>query len=303
MYWSLLAIIQLCVAIGGQPQISRRNAVTEESGNKWPKADGKVIVPFGIEVGMNTEARNAITAAIKDFHKETCIEFIPRTNEGEGDYINIIHTGSKCSSFVGRVGGGQPLKLDERCEFKGSILHELMHAIGFYNEHQRPDRDEYITINWDNIKPEYQDSYEKIPTSNTLGAPYDYCSIMNYGNTFYRTDEAGDNGLHTFEVKNKTAVCPDGRPFTGVAQRNGFTETDIAKINNLYECGDGYIKKYQIRPSICTGDDLVDKDELNTGLCESWAYGGACTGKADLPEKTLKYVKDNCQKSCSTCRH
>ena len=39
------------------------------------------------------------------------------------------------------------------CMTLGDIAHEIMHVLGFAHEHVRPDRDQYITILWDNIKP------------------------------------------------------------------------------------------------------------------------------------------------------
>lgn len=39
------------------------------------------------------------------------------------------------------------------CLSQGEIAHEIMHVLGFSHEHTRPDRDRYITVLWENIKP------------------------------------------------------------------------------------------------------------------------------------------------------
>jgi len=39
------------------------------------------------------------------------------------------------------------------CLSLATIIHELMHAIGFYHEQARPDRDRFVTIHRQNIEP------------------------------------------------------------------------------------------------------------------------------------------------------
>lgn len=56
---------------------------------------------------------------------------------------------------VGRTyTGAQELSLKKgSCTYKGTVVHELMHAIGFHHEQNRPDRDQHIRVDFSNIDP------------------------------------------------------------------------------------------------------------------------------------------------------
>ena len=64
--------------------------------------------------------------------------------------------------MVGRVRGGQDIFLGGRgCWTFGIVLHELGHAIGFWHEQSRPDRDEYLEVLNENILKAYRYNYIK----------------------------------------------------------------------------------------------------------------------------------------------
>lgn len=99
------------------------------------------------------QQQRLIREAMADYHKHTCIKFKPYTGE-ESDYIRITAGKTGCWSSVGRIGGPQDVNLQvPGCVTKkGTVIHELMHAVGFLHEQSRYERDEFVRINYQNIQ-------------------------------------------------------------------------------------------------------------------------------------------------------
>uniref|UniRef100_A0A182MEZ6 Metalloendopeptidase n=1 Tax=Anopheles culicifacies TaxID=139723 RepID=A0A182MEZ6_9DIPT len=162
-------------------------------------------------------------SAFEQFHQKTCIRFVPRTKER--DYVVIEGRSSGCWSAVGRMGGRQVLNLQRNgcLQMEGTIVHELMHALGFLHEHTRHDRDRYVNIFFRNVRPNLVSNFgrESESQTTTLGMPYDYGSVMHYSRTAF-----SKNGKPTVEPKIK---------YSGqLGQRVGFSVKDVQKINKLY---------------------------------------------------------------------
>lgn len=92
---------------------------------------------------------------MKEWESKTCVRFVPR-QPNDVAYVEITPddgTSSYCYSYVGRQGGRQIMKMFGECMRNGAMIHELGHVVGFNHEHQRPDRDDYILIHFENINP------------------------------------------------------------------------------------------------------------------------------------------------------
>jgi hypothetical protein len=94
-----------------------------------------------------------IKKAMEQYHTKTCIRFVPRQRDHR-DYLLITSDQTGCWSSVGRIGGPQKLNLQSPgcLTTLGTPVHELMHAVGFLHEQNRRERDNYVTIHWENVQ-------------------------------------------------------------------------------------------------------------------------------------------------------
>ncbi|KAL9975855.1 hypothetical protein ACROYT_G013067, partial [Oculina patagonica] len=195
-----------------------RNAITHPHG-LWPSNT----VPYVIDRNIEKAGVQAINDAIADYHKLTCVKFVARTTQK--NYIKFTN-GDGCSSSVGRTARGeQKVNLHRYCWYKGIVIHELAHAIGFFHEQSRTDRDSYVKVLYENIELGKESNFDKFGQGQIqhLGESYDYGSIMHYGPKAFSR-----NGRSTIVGLKSSA--------NQMGQRKGFSANDVRQINKLYKC-------------------------------------------------------------------
>ncbi|XP_058788817.1 zinc metalloproteinase nas-13-like [Phymastichus coffea] len=212
-----------------------RNGVKAETA-RWP--DG--VIPYIMSPFFNQKQRRVIFEAMDDYHKYTCIRFKEYKGE-ESDYIRITAGNTGCWSAVGRVGGRQDVNLQvPGCVTKkGTIIHELMHAVGFLHEQSRYERDNYVSIQWHNIQRGRETNFEKSQRSTTdaLGVGYDYGSVMHYSaNAFSRNGQPTIVPREPRNILDFIAEIFQGNRNARIGQRDGLSTKDIQKIRRMYKC-------------------------------------------------------------------
>jgi len=159
-----------------------------------------------------------------DIQKYTCIKFIPRTQQY--DYI-YIKSGSGCSSNLGKIGGQQTISLLRNgCLSRPTIIHELIHSLGFDHMQNRSDRDQYVWIMSDNIESKHMHNFEKVDSRRfkNFDTPYDYYSVMHYDPL-------------AFSKNNKRTIIPKRMKFRNIiGQLYGMSAGDGKRLNTMYQC-------------------------------------------------------------------
>ncbi|XP_063403499.1 uncharacterized protein LOC134687277 [Mytilus trossulus] len=212
----------------------KRSAVRTQN-KLWPYG----ILKYKWASNIDKKSKRVIRKAMQHIANNTCIRFQKAKNKDE-NYVRFISEPG-CWSNIGHVGNGeQKLSIGRGCnEVVGVAVHELLHALGFWHEQSRPDRDDYVEVLMENVAARYKKDFEKLNKTlvNSRGYPYDYLSIMHYKEfTFTNT------GDETIKVKGigKKLRMPIG-------QRTAMSNIDIAQLNDMYHCN----KKQDANETVC----------------------------------------------------
>ncbi|XP_063076057.1 meprin A subunit beta [Engraulis encrasicolus] len=239
---------------------------------RWPTT-----IPYYFEDDLEINAKGVILKAFEQYRLKTCIDFKPWS--GEDNYISVFKGGGCFSSVGNRRVGKQRLSIGAGCDRIATIEHEFLHALGFWHEQSRADRDDYVNIMWDRISEGREHNFNTYndTTSSALNVPYDYGSMMHYSKNAFR------NGTEP-TIVTKIPAFSDV-----IGQRMEFSDYDLLKLRRLYNCSSTstFLDTCDFeRENICgmiqgPGDqaDWLRVSKAAGGPDTDYSNMGQCTGK------------------------
>lgn len=248
-----------------QRNLNRILGATNQLNKLWTTRgnDGKLHVPFKIKPtsAFDQETLDTIASALEHIEEATgVIKFTERTDEQEYIYFSYeTYYSNICASNLGKQTDTSTkiyLGWCRQMQHKGNIINEILHALGFWHEHSRPDRDDFIKIEWSNVVENAERNLVKAEEVNSLGSSYDYGSIMHYPGDAYAIDSS------TPTITNTTVL----NKWESMGQRVKLSDRDISQLRLLYQCQSGP------RSGSIGIDDLCSED------CPCWEHAiGECT--------------------------
>ncbi|XP_071176996.1 zinc metalloproteinase nas-36-like [Mytilus edulis] len=227
-------------------------------------------IKYRVKRGLSS---TLVKKATTVWEKNTCIRFKKKKFIIPGPNLVFRKVKqNKCSSKVGRKPIFQYINLGPSCLHVGIVVHEIGHALGFWHEQSRPDRNSYIKVIKKNIKKKKYHNFVRYPWSQSriFGLPYDYSSIMHYGS-------------HAFSVSSgsKQTIIPRQDDYDRtIGQRQVLSFYD-AKAANFHYCESkcsGGLTWFK-----CKNGGYKNPNKCNECKCPDGLRGRYCT----IPAKSL----------------
>jgi len=193
-------------------------------------------IPFAFADSTDATMKKIFRQAIDKLSQVSCVRFNEVSVYYNTTYKILVKGNEKMcgSSDIGYPAGNSRKDLEINlgwCRTQremGSMVHEVLHALGMGHEQTRSDRGKYVQVHWENIPTkamrfQYQanpDSYVGSEGGGNLA--YDYDSIMHYPAT---------SAMNTLPL-----VGSKGAHDSQIGQRQHLSSGDVLQLRNMYAC-------------------------------------------------------------------
>jgi hypothetical protein len=190
---------------------------------KWPHGE----IPYIIDNSVPNKQR--IYDAIDYWKANTPIKFKELNNNEPRphNYVSFVFDFKICASSIGMQDRPQYIKVANWCN-KDGLIHEIGHTLGMWHEQGREDRDNYVTVVTDNIKPGKEHNFatikcnqDNVCASAASIGDYDYCSIMHYPREAFS------------KIPGEPTIIPK-KPITGCSDIGLAMELSEGDIDAIY---------------------------------------------------------------------
>ncbi|WP_313270110.1 M12 family metallopeptidase [Sphingobacterium sp.] len=216
-----------------------RSVYTSEFIKYWPN---------NIIYYKNSSTKANVSNALNHIANRTGVAFVERTNQT--NYIEFVNANEN-SSDVGMQGGKQIVNIYN--DITGIIVHEVLHAMGFFHEMVRSDRDNFINIFYSNIENGQSHNFNVRPEA-VSGGDFDFGSIMMYSSYAF-----SKNNQPTILKKNGTEITE-------------YQRAEMSALDAFY-----VREKYPVRivgPDYFCPSGTYSLEGLKSDAVVTWAFSG-----------------------------